>query len=159
MMFVSLVVKLLHLAYYSSRFHLSHMTNTGRGGRTIDRMYLRYSRSSYSPRRMMYYAPRFRDIHRSYLAIVAFNMERIFPCLAGKSVMPMCRMYTGEEDGFRKGRPIIEASDGGNHFRMFRRRPVYGFAIQGCRYLTRHCMPVWWQTTISCMLPRKYCPP
>ena len=157
--FMFLVVKLFYLSYYKSRFDLSHMTDPGKSRAPIDRMYLRPSSSSYSLWKMMYYSPRFRDHHNSKLAIVAFNMEKIFPCIAGKRVMPMCRMYTGEEDGFRMGRPIIEAGDTGNHFRMFRRRPVYGFAIQGCPYLTRHCMPEYWQTTISCMLPRKYCPP
>ena len=151
-LFMFLVVKMLYLSYYKSQFRLSHMTDR----RTIiDKLSVRRSKSSYSPKRMMYYAPRFRDYHNSKLAIVAFNMEKIFPCLAGKRVLPVCRLFTAEEDGFRNGRPIIEAADGGNNFQMFNQRPVYAFAIKGCQ---ESCVPEYMEKTITCMLPRKYCP-
>ena len=111
----------------------------------------------YSTKKTMYYAPQFHDYHKSYLAILAFNLEKIFPCIAEKNIVPICRLYTGEEDGFNHGRPIIEAGDSGNNFKMFSGKPVYGFTVQGCRYFTSSCMPVWWQATLTCMLPRKYC--
>ena len=152
-----IVVKLLHLTFHGSKFSLRVMSNTGKPTATLDTLPVTRSGAAYSPKRMMYYAPRYRDHHKSNLAIVAFNMEKIFPCLAGKGVLPMCRMYTAEEDGFMKGRSIIEAADIGNNLKMFN-KPVYAFAVRGCRKLTsQSCMPNWWQKTITCLLPRMYC--
>ena len=153
------VIKMLYISYHRFWFHLGHINDAGRSGTKIDKLYIGRSASytRYSTKRTMCYAPRFHDYHKSYLAILAFNLEKIFPCIAGKNIVPICRLYTGEEDGFNRGRPIIEAGDRGNNFNMFGRKPVYGFAVQGCRYFTTSCMPVWWQTTLTCMLPRKYC--
>ena len=108
---------------------------------------------------MMYYSPRYPDYHRSNLGIFAFNLEKIFPCIAGKNIdfNLRCRRFTLEEDGFNKGRAILEIGDGGNHLGMFGRKPVYAFAVQDCSQLTRACLPYWWQTSITCLLPRKFC--
>ena len=108
---------------------------------------------------MMYYRPRYPDGHRSNLGIFAFNLEKIFPCIAGKNLdfIPRCRRFTLEEDGFNKGRAILEIGDGGNNLRMFGGKPVYAFAVQDCPQLTVACLPRWWDTSITCLLPRKFC--
>ena len=45
--------------------------------------------------------------------------------------MPMCQMFTVEEDGFRKGHPIIEAGDSGNILKCLK-TCLYSFVIEGC---------------------------
>ena len=57
------------------------------------------------------------------------------------SVMPMCRVFTGEEDGFRKGHPIIEAGDSGNNLKCLK-TCLYSFVIEGCGAGTQ-CMPAY----------------
>ena len=42
-------------------------------------------------------APQFCDYHRSYLAMVAFNLEKIFSCIAEKSIVPVCQIYKAKK--------------------------------------------------------------
>ena len=82
------------------------------------------------------------------------NLDKLFPCANRNRIF--CRRFTSEEDGFFKGRSIIEAADHGNNFRMFGRANVYGMTFQGCRYLSGHkgCLPRYFETIIACFLPR-----
>ena len=85
--------------------------------------------------------------------------KKIFLCIAAKNFRPRCRRFTSEENGFNKGWAILEIGDGGNNLRMFGQKPVYAFAVQDCPQLTEACLPCWWETSITCLLPRKFCVP
>ena len=107
------------------------------------------------------YRPNFADFHQSGLAGVFLNLENIFPCISDDKC-PICHIFTYEEDGFNSGRAIIEAGDIGNNFRVFsstQNIKTYGFAFQGCVQLNglHGCMPRFFQTAITCQLPRESC--
>ena len=115
---------------------------------------------STSTNNMLAYRPNYADYHRSGLAGVFLNIEQIFPCASGQH--PICRIFTREEDGFRKGKAIIEAGDSGNNFRIFSSTAninTYGFAFQGCSQLNgaNGCMPRYFESAITCQLPRNTC--
>ena len=107
------------------------------------------------------YQPRYHDIHNSGLAILFFNLEAIFPCLRGSNNMvPICSLFSNEEDGFLGGRPIIQAADIGNNFRIFSRNlnvNTFGFGISGCSTFGMSCLPVFLELELVCMLPRNLC--
>ena len=65
------------------------------------------------------YRPYFNDIHNSNLAVLFFNLEAVFPCLEDTNILPACSLFALEDDGFHGGRPLIQAADIGNHFRIF----------------------------------------
>ena len=110
------------------------------------------------------YQPRYRDTtdfgHGGSDTTAAFfiNMRKVFPCTRSLSYRyhPVCKIFTNEEDGFRSYRPIIEAADSGNHFRIFSTTsdiPTYGFGIQGCAEFTMDCLPTHHLFVIVCYLP------
>ena len=105
--------------------------------------------------RYIAYRPRFSGHHHSRLGAIFVNLNRLFPC--ARSTQVLCRRFTIEEDGFLKGRSVIEAADFGNNFRAFGNNvDTYGIAFQGCPYLNgvNGCLPSWFHTTIACLLPR-----
>ena len=110
-----------------------------------------------SPKDMVYYAPRYNDYHKSNLFILAFNLEKIFPCIAGKDVYPTCGRFTAEEDGFNKGQNIVEAGDHGNDLKMFNGKRVYAFSVSGCPEVTEACIPKHYEISITCLLPGAFC--
>ena len=111
-----------------------------------------------SPLGYMRYRPNYADFHKSYLAGLFFNLEHLFPCARRSRQRPVCRMFTLEEDGFLKGKAIIEKADSGNNFVIFGSNiDTYGFAIQGCKTMNSYCLPSYFETVITCYLPRKYC--
>ena len=89
-----------------------------------------------SSNNLLAYRPRFADTHTSNLAGIFINMEGVFPCLQSLSnYNPICQVFTGEEDGFRGGRALIDAGDISNNLRVFSSTSqisTYGFAIQEC---------------------------
>ena len=97
------------------------------------------------------------DFHWSGLAGVFLNVEQIFPCASGQA--PICRIFTFEEDGFRDGKAIIEAGDHFHDFNSTEDIKTYGFAFQGCEQLNgiNGCMPKYFDTAITCQLPRNTC--
>ena len=103
------------------------------------------------------YRPRYSDFHQTRLGAVFLNLERLFPCAGKGGLVPVCRTFTQEEDGFYKGRSIIDAADIGNNMRIFGSNiKTYGFALQGCSYLSGQnaCLPNWFTTVVTCFVPR-----
>jgi hypothetical protein len=93
-------------------------------------------------------------------AVFFINMKEAFPCIKNLPYRyhPVCKIFTHEEDDFRSVRPIYEAADSGNHFRIFNMYttldiPTYGFGIQGCAEFTMNCVPTHHQFAIVCYSP------
>ena len=106
------------------------------------------------------YRPYFNDVHNSNLAIVFLNLEAAFPCLRDTDVMPVCNLFTLEEDGFLGGRSLVQAADLGNDFRIFsnsRFVKTFGFGFTGCRTFATSCVPVSFERSLVCLLPRNVC--
>lgn len=101
------------------------------------------------------YRPKFEAYHKTGLGAIFLNLEKLFPC--AKSARPVCSRATYEEDGFLKGKALIEAADDGNNLKVFGSNiNTYGIAFQGCPILNgkNGCLPPWYQVTIVCYLPR-----
>ena len=139
-------------------FHLGRVNDAGQV-EEIDMLTVKSTASIYtSPKDMIYYAPRYNDYQESNLFIFAFNLETIFPCIADKEILPTCGRFTAEEDGFNKGQTIVETGDIGNHLKIFGSyKRVYAFSVSGCPEVTEACMSKFYQISITCLLPRKYC--
>lgn len=106
------------------------------------------------------YRPHYNDTHNSNLAVLFFNLEAVFPCLRGHDRMPICSLFTFEEDGFLKGRPIIQAGDGGNSFSIFNSYSnvkIFGFGFAGCDTFNYRCVPRSIELSLVCLLPRSVC--
>ena len=103
------------------------------------------------------YRPRYNGFHQTRLGAVFLNLERLFPCAGKTGLVPVCRRFTQEEDGFFKGRTITEAADIGNNMRIFGRDiKTYGFVFERCSILSGRvsCLPNHFQTVVTCFLPR-----
>ena len=103
------------------------------------------------------YRPRYNDYHVTRFGAVFLNLERLFPCAGKTGLVPVCRRFTQEEDGFFKGRTITEAADIGNNMRIFGRDiKTYGFVFDRCSILSGRfgCLPTHFQTIVTCFLPR-----
>ena len=104
------------------------------------------------------YIPRYNGYHKTGLGAVFLNLERLLPCVAKGTVLPVCRRFTYGEDGFYKGKTITEAADGGNDIKVFGNGiKTYGFVFQGCLNLTGEngCLPTYFETVVTCFLPPK----
>ncbi|XP_019853143.1 PREDICTED: uncharacterized protein LOC109582705 [Amphimedon queenslandica] len=151
------VIQLLYLWTDQSRVLKIKKMNGGtlrEGNKLLQRIYIGNGRRSKTGPYMAY-RPKFRGYHSTRLGAIFVNLNRLFPC--ARSTRVSCRRFTIEEDGFLKGKAIIEAADLGNHFRAFGTNvDTYGIAFQGCRYLNgaNGCLPKWFHTTIACLLPR-----
>ena len=114
-----------------------------------------------SPNNLLSYQPRFADRQNSGLAGIFINMEGVFPCLQSLSdYVPICQVFSDEEDGFRGGKALIGAGDIGNHFRVFSSTSdilTYGVAIQDCPEWTTSCFPIQHSFNVACYLPRTTC--
>ena len=114
-----------------------------------------------SPNNLLAYRPRFSDDHASNLAGIFINLPGVFPCLElTPTYAPICHVLTEEEDGFRNGKALIDAGDGGNAFRVFSSTSnieTYGMAIQDCPEFTISCFPSYYSFTVACYLPRATC--
>ena len=153
------VVKQLSFYRTETRdFNLYRINHLGLG-EILDTVSVVDTNSTYtSPKELIYYAPRYPDYHKSNLFIFAFNLEKIFPCIAGKNILPTCGRFTAEEDGLNKGQNIVEAGDRGNDMSMFGKwKRVYGFSVSGCQEATKACYPTYYEVSITCLLPREYC--
>ena len=110
------------------------------------------------------YRPNYNDLHSSSLAVLFFNLDVAFPCLRNTTTPPVCSLFSQEEDGFLGGRPLIQAADIGNHFRIFSRSnfvATFGFGIAGCSTFGRSCVPTYvgssYGLSLVCLLPRSVC--
>ena len=103
------------------------------------------------------YRPKYNGYHHTRRGAVFLNLERLFPCAGKTGLVPVCRRFTQEEDGFLRARSIIEAADIGNNMKIFGTNiKTYGFVFQGCSYLNGNnaCLPTFFQTVITCYVPR-----
>ena len=103
------------------------------------------------------YRPRYYDAHQSRLGAVFLNLEKLFPCAGKDGLVPVCSKFTQEEDGFLRGKAIIETADAGNTLKIFGTSiKTYGFVFQGCSYLNGNngCLPNWLTTVVTCFVPR-----
>ena len=151
----TVVIQLIQLKHSNRKVLSIRRINGGsfKEGKLLERISIGHGRSSKTGRYLAY-RPRYRDYHHTKLGAVFLNLDKLFPC--ANRIRPFCRRFTSEEDGFFKGKAIIEAADSGNNFGMFGRANVYGMTFQGCRYLSGHkgCLPRWFETIIACFLPR-----
>lgn len=118
------------------------------------------SSSNAASNNLLAYYPNYSDGHRSGIAAILINMVEAFPCINSlSSHIPVCKVFAFENDGFRKGRAIIEASDAGNDFRVFNGtvKGVFAFGFAGCPELNTDCFPHYAEYAISCYLPRIIC--
>ena len=69
---------------------------------------------------LLAYRPQYPDFHRNDVCALFFNLPGIFPCLLGAphGLNLPCFPVTTDEDRFF-GAAILQAVDGGNHFRIF----------------------------------------
>ena len=103
------------------------------------------------------YRPRYNGYHHTRRGAVFLNLESLFPCAGKTDLVPVCRRFTQEEDGFLRGKSIIDAADEGNNMKIFGTNiKTYGFVFQGCSYLNGNnaCLPTFFQTVITCYVPR-----
>ncbi|XP_019851978.1 PREDICTED: uncharacterized protein LOC109581919 [Amphimedon queenslandica] len=102
------------------------------------------------------YRPNF-NTHNLKLAAVFINLENLFPCIKkGQNYVPSCTSLTQGEGGFNKGRPLLQAGDTGNNFKVFSATTsTYGFAFSGCTKFTgaAPCMDKYYTFSIACFLP------
>ena len=108
------------------------------------------------------YRPRYNlDQHETGLGAIYLNLDKLFPCIANSNIVPICRRFTQDEDGFFYGKTITEAGDSYD-IRIFGNGiKTYGFVFESCPYLNgaNGCLPNYFQTVITCFLPRtRSCP-
>ena len=107
------------------------------------------------------YRPRFSDDHGSNLAAIFINLEGVFPCIQSLSgYVPICSTYTEEDDGFRRGKALIDSADAGNQWRVFSSTSntlTYGIAIQDCPEFTPQCFPSHNSFSYYCLLSTERC--
>ena len=151
-----IVIKMLYIVRDTSQVHLSNITTyTGVVSSSIATLTnFNSATSSTSSNNLLAYRPNYNDFHSSGLAAFFVNIEQVFPCNPGA----ICSLFTHEEDGFRNGRAVINAADGGNNFPVFGRSiTTFGFAFSGCSQMTTSCFPISTEYTIVCLLPRNRC--
>lgn len=117
------------------------------------------SSSSTSSNNLLAYRPNFVDHHTSGLAAIFLNIRAIFPCLSGRSIAPVCKIFTYEDDGFRNGHAFIESGDSSTDFGdVFGNNiPTFAFALSNCRTMSEECFPNSGEYSIVCLLPRNWC--
>ena len=88
-------------------------------------------------------------------AIVFINLEAAIPCYQRNQIGPACQLFTLEEDGFQFGKAFIQASDIGNHLRIFsssQNIATYGFGVTGCSTFDQACVSTF-EVALVCLLP------
>ena len=120
------------------------------------------SSNSTSSDNILAYRPSYRDGHGSDLATIFLNLEAIYPCINSSNHVS-CKLFSSEDDGFRRGLAIFEAGDSGGTFQIFggTSTVTYAFAVEGCRELTSSCtnIPLGLEMdfTLVCVLPSSQC--
>lgn len=121
------------------------------------------SLSTTSSNNILAYRPNYHDGHGSNLATLFLNLEAIYPCINSYNHVS-CKLFPSEDDGFRAGRAIFEASDNGGDFtNIFGNNYfiTYAIAVEGCRELTSSCTNIppnyVMGFTLVCLLPSSRC--
>ena len=105
------------------------------------------------------YYPQYNDHHGSDMAILFINLEAVYPCVRSSIYHPPCTLFSAEEDGFRGGRSIIQASDIGNDLEIFSESSsfgTFGFGLVGCSTFDTSCVDDI-DVELICLLPRIQC--
>ena len=103
---------------------------------------------------LLAYRKQFNDQHGSGLGAVFINLQKLFPCVPNN--IPMCHLYPNDDEGFRKGKALIEVSDWSN-IRVFGSNvKTYGFTITDCPVLdgADGCLSTYFDRVLVCYLPR-----
>lgn len=101
------------------------------------------------------YRKKYSDKEKSELGIIFVNLEKLYPC--AKTARPVCRLLPYDDDGFVKGKPVIEAEDFGNDMKIFGKNVnTYGFGFQSCKILNGGggCLPKFYDRILACYLPK-----
>ena len=110
------------------------------------------------------YRPRFSDNQGSNLAAIFINLEGVFPCIQSLSgYVPICSTHTEEDDGFHRGKALIDSADASNQWRVSSSTSIstlkltFGIVIQDCPEFTPQCFPSHNRFSVVCYLPRDAC--
>ena len=103
---------------------------------------------------LLAYRKQFSDYHGSGLGAVFFNLQKLFPCVT--SNIPMCHLYPNDDEGFRKGKALIEVSDWNNIHVFGSSVKTYGFTFTDCPVLdgANGCLSTYFDRVLVCYLPR-----
>lgn len=124
-------------------------------GATVDTLPIGNGLTNTKSKLMAYFKKYSSDYHKSGLGAIFINLEKLYPCAS--SVIPVCGLLSYEQDGFVKGKAVIESSDIGNNLKVFGTQvKTYGFAFQGCSTLNGAggCLPTYYERVLACYLPR-----
>ena len=101
------------------------------------------------------YRPNFQNPSRSNLATIFVHVEAIYPC-ATEYHHISCKLFPNEDDGFRRGRTIVEAMD--IDWGIFN-GTTYAFALEGCSRITTACYASCYTYvfTLMCLVPSSVC--
>lgn len=83
-------------------------------------------------------------MYRTNLAALFLNLEAIYLCINSFNDVS-CKLFPSEDDGFRGGQAIFEASDNERNFQIFSEDAstvTYVLAVEGCRELTLSCLKI-----------------
>ena len=103
------------------------------------------------------YRPNYSSHSGGNTAILFVNLETVIPCYQhNQNLMgSACQLFTFEENSFQFGKAFIQASDIGNHFRIFsssQNIATYGFGVTGCNTFDRACVSDF-EAALVCLLP------
>ena len=103
---------------------------------------------------LLAYRPQFEDYHESGLAGRFVKIQDVFPCTQDiANYEPVCSVFTQDEDGFRRGKRLIQAADIGNNIQVVGGDSVFALAVEGCPEMNADCLHTNVQIEIVCMLP------
>ena len=110
-----------------------------------------------SENNILAYYPNYQDTFRSNLATIFIHVEAVYPCATQHNHIS-CKLLPNEDDGFRGGRPILEAMDNGGNFGAFS-GVTYAFAIEGCSQLNFTCYSSTFtlEYILMCLVPSSVC--
>ena len=156
------VIRILYIVRDYTAVHLSNIsTYTGASNPNLLASLTSFNpaSASTSSNNLLAYRPNFSGLHGSGIGAFFVNIDALFPCLNPGA--PICSVFTFEEDGFRGGRALIAAADGGNNFPVFgsasQNIASFGFGFSGCSQITLSCFGVSSEYSIVCLLPRNRC--
>ena len=108
------------------------------------------------------YRPNYRTVYGDNLATLFVNLDTLYSCTNSNHDRVSCKLFPNEDDGFRGGRAIFEASDDGGNFNIFGSSKVtYAFAFEGCTELNSTCINLpggyYMSFSLVCLLPSRQC--
>ena len=145
---------------YAQFEKLNSVTFAGQGSST--QLNISPSLNITSSDNILAYRLSYNDRHGSNFAALFINLKAVYPCVTSYTHIS-CKLFTSEDDGFRGGKAIFEASDNGANFQIFGGTTIitYAFAVEGCAQLTSSCTNIppdyAMDLTLVCLLPSSQC--